>query len=225
MSEKTMIALEELMQELPDAKQSNNDTQSDNDTQNSHSSLVNKEWEVNAYHEHCDRFITTLSQPFIGKLYQKIANVGAKIQNKLKKKSGKNLQKGFAYAELSDFAPFLYIAAAEEKIGLNISADTEKATLTIIDCETGETTQFIHPFFAIIQGNTRLTPHKAGMPPNVENDTSITALLQRSGAIMTYIRRYLLMNAFGIAIPDAIDRTEATIPSSAQKTYGNQFRK
>jgi len=108
------------------------------------------------------------------------------------KKSGKNKFAGFEYFELGDFIPA--ISGIFEAVGLCgvVSFTSDTATLSIVDCEDGQTIHF--------------------QSPMVFAENSKGQAIQSLGATHTYMRRYLWLMAMEIVENDAIDAVEPEAP-------------
>lgn len=117
-------------------------------------------------------------------VYQKLQQCRVELQNLNLKKSGENSYSKFKYFELSDFLP--QINELFLKIGLtsNFSIENELATLTIYNSDLKEI-KFTSPIAdAQLKGCT---------------------LIQSIGAVHTYMKRYLYLNALEIVESDTLD--------------------
>lgn len=110
------------------------------------------------------------------------------LNNSNLKKSGFNKFLHFSYYELKDFLPLLYSLCAKFSLFIKIDIEQNRSVLYVTDIETGEVESFQHFF------HTDLKIITDKMDP-----------IQREGCISTYMRRYLLINAFGIIEPDILD--------------------
>lgn len=125
---------------------------------------------------------------------QKITAISATLANTSIQKTGKCSANGktlFEYFELSDFLPHLLRELQSAKLGIKIDFTETGATLSVSDAEKKDVEIFTLNF-----------------PPNLcTDDNSLKELspIQRLGAKCTYIRRYLLVQAFNICESDAID--------------------
>ena len=123
-------------------------------------------------------------------LNESVISIRVKLQNAKLKKSGHNRFAGFDYFELADFLPKLNELMLEENIN-DIFLITEKeAKLTLIKGE--EKQEYVIPF---TQFSTPL--NKNGQPSMQD--------IQYLGALNTYYKRYLYLNAFGITDGEIID--------------------
>lgn len=124
-------------------------------------------------------------------LYQKLQKARIALQNTALKKSGHNKFAGFKYFELGDLLP--HINNIFDDLGLfsafNIKDDL--ATLTIVDTDKPEhAVQFTSPI----------------ADAQVKGTTPVQAL----GAIHTYLKRYLYLNALEIIENDILDASVGT---------------
>lgn len=121
-------------------------------------------------------------------IYSKMQKARCEFQEKPLKKSGHNKFAGYHYFELGDFLPTINSLLEKHNLCSNISFDKEMATLTIINTEnTDEKLVFTSPMSeASLKGCH-----------NVQN----------LGAVQTYLRRYLWVNAFEIVESDGLDAT------------------
>lgn len=123
-------------------------------------------------------------------ILSKLAKARIELQNKGLAKSGKNKHLGFNYYELGDFIPT--VNELFSQIGLLgqfcITGEIPfaNATLTIYDTETGENIKFESP-------TAQATLVKA-------------TPVQELGAVHTYVKRYLYLNALEIVEPDVLDK-------------------
>lgn len=123
-------------------------------------------------------------------LNESVISIRVKLQNAKLRKSGHNRFAGFDYFELADFLPKLNELMLEENIN-DIFLITEKeAKLTLIKGE--EKQEYVIPF---TQFSTPL--NKNGQPSMQD--------IQYLGALNTYYKRYLYLNAFGITDGEIID--------------------
>lgn len=123
-------------------------------------------------------------------LNERIISIRVKLQNSKLKKSGNNKFAGFDYFELADFLPRLNELMLEEGINDLFTIDGDEVTLTLLKGEEEQTYKM--PF---IKFNVPL--NKNGQPSMQE--------IQYLGALNTYYKRYLYLNAFGITDGEVID--------------------
>ena len=129
-------------------------------------------------------------------VYQKLQKARIALQRANIKKSGKNAYAGFTYFELKDFIPT--INELFDKYGLtsNFSIENELAQLTIVNTDNiSECVQFTSPI----------------AEANLKGCTPIQAL----GAVHTYMKRYLYLNAFEIVEDDLLDAKAGTIETKS----------
>jgi putative phage essential recombination function protein len=124
------------------------------------------------------------------KLNESIISIRVKLQNAKLKKSGKNKFAGFDYFELSDFLPKLNELMLEEGVNDNFKITNDTATLTLIKGE--EKQEYTMPF---VMFNTPLN----------KNGQQSMQDIQYLGALNTYYKRYLYLNAFGVTDGEVID--------------------
>lgn len=120
-------------------------------------------------------------------VYKKLQEARIRLQNTKLKKSGHNKFAGYYYFELGDFLPT--IQSICDDIGLcgMVSFNHEMAFLQIVDTEDGTSVMFTSPMSsAALKGCHDV---------------------QNLGAVQTYLRRYLWVNAFEIVEHDALDAT------------------
>jgi hypothetical protein len=119
-------------------------------------------------------------------VYEKLQEARIRLQEMNVKKSGKNKFSGFIYYELSDFMPQINRMFKELKLCGNFSVKEREAQLTIVNCEKPEEAiTFASP-------TTEVT---------IKGCTGIQGI----GAVHTYMRRYLYMNALEIVENDELD--------------------
>ena len=124
-----------------------------------------------------------------------IINIRVELQNAKLKKSGKNKFAGFDYFELADFLPKLNELMLKEKINdrfsiINNSDGTMTASLLLIKGD--EQQEYTMPFVLFV------TPLNKSGQPSMQD-------IQYLGALNTYYKRYLYLNAFGITDGEVID--------------------
>ena len=119
-------------------------------------------------------------------VYEKLQHARVMLQEKNKKKSGKNKFAGFNYYELADFIPNVNAIFDGLKLFSIFNIKGDIATLTIINTEnTSDTIVFESPIAqAEIKGSTPI---------------------QCLGGIHTYMKRYLYLNALEIVESDLFD--------------------
>jgi len=126
-------------------------------------------------------------------VYKKLQLARIKLQSSELKKSGLNKFAGFQYFELGDFLPTVQTIFSEIGLSSSIKFNADMAELTIVDIDE---------------------PHNTSKPPSIIFTCPVVVPtmkgcneIQALGAMMTYIRRYLYVNALEIVEHDAIDAT------------------
>lgn len=119
-------------------------------------------------------------------IYQKVQTVRVQLQAMNLKKTGKN--QNFKYYELGDFLPQAMDLFEKHGLFSNISFGQDMAVLTIINSESPEEKETWTS--TIAEANLRV-----GSP------------IQSLGAMQTYLRRYLYINALEIIENDELDAT------------------
>lgn len=136
-----------------------------------------------------------------------IIKIRVALQNAKIKKTGKNQHAGFSYFELADFLPKLNELMLEEGINDIVSFTTGSeqmfATLTLTNGE--EQQMYTIPF-------------RWFETPVSNSGNKMMQDIQYLGAINTYIKRYLYLNAFGITDGEVIDGMN-TKDISSKNTY------
>lgn len=123
-------------------------------------------------------------------LNESIIEIRVELQNSKIKKSGKNKFAGFDYFELADFLPRLNELMQKEGINDNFKITNDIASLTLIKGE--EKQEYTMPFVMFA------TPLNKSGQPSMQD-------IQYLGALNTYYKRYLYLNAFGITDGEVID--------------------
>ena len=119
-------------------------------------------------------------------IYEKLNKARIQLQNMNLKKSGMNKFAGFAYYELSDFIPSVNLIFSELKLYSMFSIEVGEAVLRVINAEAPEE----HVLFS---------------SPIATVELKGCTAIQGVGAIHTYMKRYLYMNALEIVEHDALD--------------------
>ena len=121
-------------------------------------------------------------------IYSKMQKARCEFQEKPLKKSGHNKFAGYHYFELGDFLPTINSLLEKYNLCSNISFDNDMATLTIVNAENiDEKLVFTSPM----------------SNANLKGCHDV----QNLGAVQTYLRRYLWVNAFEIVESDGLDAT------------------
>lgn len=118
-------------------------------------------------------------------VYKKLQDVRVELQKTPLKKSGKNKHIGFEYFELGDFLPTVQELFLKHKLSSNFSIVQDEARLLVIDIEDNTQALFTTPTAAATL--VKATP------------------VQELGAMHTYVRRYLYVNALEIIENDVVD--------------------
>jgi hypothetical protein len=150
-------------------------------------------------------------------LNESIMAIRVKLQNAQLKKTGKNSFAGFDYFELADFLPKLNELMLEE--GLNdlftIETDMNETMVAKLTLIKGEEKQEYRMPFKLFETPTNLKKDKdTGEIREVKSMQDIQYL----GALNTYYKRYLYLNAFGITDGDVIDAIDNTDIENKKKS-------
>ena len=132
-------------------------------------------------------------------LNESIIKIRVKLQETNLKKSGKNKFAGFDYFELADFLPTLNKLMLEEGVNDKFYIKDNLATLEIQKGE--EVNVYTMPFVLFETPVNIKTDSKTGEVREVKSMQDIQYL----GALNTYYKRYLYLNAFGITDGEVID--------------------
>lgn len=146
-------------------------------------------------------------------LNESIIDIRVDLQKSKLKKSGYNDYSHFEYFELADFLPKLNELMQREKINDIFTIVDDYATLSLLKGD--ETNVYKIPFVIF---ETPLT--KNGVPSMQD--------IQYLGALNTYYKRYLYMNAFGITdgeIIDSMNNNEITKEKKSKKVEKNDIPK
>lgn len=145
-------------------------------------------------------------------LNETIALIRVTLQDIKIKKSGKNKHAGFEYYELSDFLPTLNELMKENGLNDRFTIESGLATLTLIK---GDDEQHYSIPFEMF--DVPLT--KAGSP--------MMQQIQYLGALNTYYKRYLYLNAFGITdgeVIDSIDNSQLSKPKLSDDKFAEAVK-
>lgn len=125
-------------------------------------------------------------------VYQKLQIARLALQAKELKKSGKNKFAGYEYFELHDFLPTVQTIFADTGLAAVFRCSNESATLTVYNTDKpDEQIEFTAPMAAA---------ELKGCHP-----------VQNLGASISYLRRYLYVNALEIVEHDALDATTGAV--------------
>ena len=120
-------------------------------------------------------------------VFEKLNEARIRFQDANVKKSGKNNYAGYTYYELADILPAINKIAQELKFSCIVNFTPDLATLDFIDCEKNEKITFTSPM------------SEASLKGAME--------VQNTGAVITYLKRYLYLNCFEIVEDDTLDAT------------------
>lgn len=130
---------------------------------------------------------------------QKLQKCRVELQKKGLKKSGENKFAKFKYFELGDFIPTVNEMFNENNMFSNFSIQGDIATLTITDCEDKTSQTFTSNI--------------------ADADVKGCTAIQSLGAVHTYLKRYLYLNALEIVENDALDASVGSKEFEPRKTY------
>jgi len=143
-------------------------------------------------------------------IYQKLNKARTELQNLELKKSGYNDYSKYSYYELGDFLPA--INAICDKLGLftkfSIVSDRgkEKAVLTVYNAdEANEKVNFIVPTAEVEIGKKK-------------DGTGGAEPIQNLGGKITYMRRYMLFNAFEMVESDSVERIKQAVNTELEES-------
>lgn len=137
-------------------------------------------------------------------LNEAIINIRVELQNLKLKKSGLNKFAGFTYFELADFMPTLNTLM--QKYQVNDIITIESDTITLKLTKGAECNSYSMPFVIY------------ETPVNRQGQKSMQDI-QYLGALNTYYKRYLYLNAFGITDGEIIDSMDnSNLVEQANKT-------
>ncbi|MBE6145035.1 MAG: hypothetical protein E7171_00275 [Firmicutes bacterium] len=141
-------------------------------------------------------------------LNDSIISIRVSLQNLKLKKSGKNKFAGFEYYELADFLPALNELMQKENINDQFTIENEMAILIL---RKGEESQEYKMPFKIFD-----TPLNKDGKPSMQD-------IQYLGALNTYYKRYLYLNAFGITDGEIIDSMDTNDLKEVDKVNYRQL--
>ena len=155
-------------------------------------------------------------------LNESIIDIRVKLQNSKIKKSGKNKSTGFEYFELADFLPILNELMLDEKVNDRFYIKNNYASLELQ--KGNETNTYTMPF-VLFDTPLNFKKDKNGnfMKDCNGNYLKVKSMqdIQYLGALNTYYKRYLYLNAFGITdgeIIDSMDNSELEDNKKVVKT-------
>lgn len=137
-------------------------------------------------------------------IYEKLQKCRVELQTLRLKKSGENKFSGFKYYELKDFLP--KINELFDKYGLfsNFSIKDGQAVLEIIDKDWISKESFKDESLEFFKQNSCFFKVEFISPVAEANVKGCTAI-QSLGAVHTYMKRYLYLNALEIVEDDSLD--------------------
>lgn len=139
-------------------------------------------------------------------LNESIIEIRVKLQNAKLKKSGKNKFAGFDYFELADFLPKLNELMLEEKINDRFYI---KDGYAVLEIQKGDEVATYQMPFVLFETPLTFKKDKNGNLLKDKNGEYIQVAsmqdIQYLGALNTYYKRYLYLNAFGITDGEIID--------------------
>ena len=130
-------------------------------------------------------------------VYKKLQIARMALQEKDLKKSGKNKFAGYEYFELPDFLPTVQTIFGDTGLCPVFRCDSDGATLTIYDSDK--------PDEWIVFSAPMSTAELRGCHA-----------VQNLGAVISYLRRYLYINAMEIVEHDALDATTGNPATKAE---------
>lgn len=139
-------------------------------------------------------------------LNESIIKIRVDLQNSKLKKSGKNKFAGFDYFELADFLPKLNELMLQEGINDRFYIKDDYATLEL---QKGEEINTYTMPFVMFETPLTFKKDKSGNFIKNKDDEYVQVPsmqdIQYLGALNTYYKRYLYLNAFGITDGEIID--------------------
>lgn len=150
-------------------------------------------------------------------LNESIIKIRVELQNAKLKKSGKNKFAGFDYFELADFLPKLNELMLNEGLNDRFYIKDDLATLEIQ--KDDEINTYTMPFVMFETPTNRREDKTTGEVYEVKSMQDIQYL----GALNTYYKRYLYLNAFGITDGEIIDSMNNEEIKSEPKATSKQI--
>lgn len=141
-------------------------------------------------------------------LNESIISIRVKLQSSKLKQSGFNKFANFKYFELADFLPRLNELMLEEKVNDRFYIDNDCAVLELVKGD--ELNTYKVPFIMFP------TPLNKNGQPSMQD-------IQYLGALNTYYKRYLYLNAFGITDGEVIDSMDETTSNTSAKATSRQI--
>lgn len=137
-------------------------------------------------------------------VYQRLQKARVELQNKNIKKSGKNEYAKFSYFELADFIPLVNEIFYDIGLTSNFSIEIDTAKLTIINVD--------NPEEKIVFTSPIADAQLKGCTP-----------IQSIGAVHTYMKRYLFLNALEITAEDYIDKNVGNLKPEKSENKEDKF--
>lgn len=147
-----------------------------------------------------------MTETKIKNLNESIISIRVKLQNAKLKKSGKNKYAGFDYFELADFLPKLNELMLEEGINDRYRIEEGYSILELVKGE--EKQEYTIPFKLFETPLTYKKDKDGNFIKSKEGEyIQVPSMqdIQYLGALNTYYKRYLYLNAFGITDGEVID--------------------
>lgn len=141
----------------------------------------------------------------MSELNKSIIKIRVDLQNAKLGKSGKNKFAGFSYYELKDVLPKLNELMMKEEVNDRYYIKDDMVILELIKGE--EKQDYTMPFY------------KFDTPLNKQGKPSMQDI-QYLGALNTYYKRYLYLNAFGITDGEVIDSMDNSTLNNQSKSNG-----
>lgn len=126
----------------------------------------------------------------MSELNKSIIKIRVDLQNSKLKKSGKNKFAGFSYYEIADILPKLNELMLENEVNDIFTFEGDYVVLKLIKGENENVYKIPFTLYDVPMSNA----NKQSMQP-----------IQYLGALNTYYKRYLYLNAFGITDGEVID--------------------
>lgn len=152
------------------------------------------------------------------KLGLRVKKISVSINKADLKQSGQNRQQNFKYFKLKDFLPTLNELMLENEVSDRITVEYNK------EAEQYEQVLYLYYGDESLRYAVKLQDYET---PVSKNGNKVMQDVQYTGAINTYLSRYLYTNAFSISDGDVIDdldnndRPQPHQPS-IQKDYNNE---
>lgn len=136
----------------------------------------------------------------------KLQEARVRLQQISLQKSGENSYAKFKYYELKDFMPAVNDIFNELGICSNFSIDNSVATLEVMNIESDESIRFTSPIASV--------------------DLKGCSAIQGIGAMHTYMKRYLYLNALEIVENDILDASvKPKLDEETNVVYFGQLKK